>query len=58
MTEDSQSPGFNSSRIELDRFGLNAESLEGIYGSLPRNETTFDLKPEQVELQETLGEWQ
>ena len=47
--------GFDSRRLMLQRLGHDAEQLESIYGSVPRTEAHFDLKRDQIEIQETLG---
>ncbi|XP_045158360.2 tyrosine-protein kinase SYK-like [Mercenaria mercenaria] len=50
--------GFDSRRVTLQRLGMDADRLEDIYGSVPRTLAHFDLKPDQVDLQETLGSGQ
>lgn len=56
--QSSMAGGFDSRRLMLQRLGHDAEQLESIYGSVPRTEAHFDLKRDQIEIQETLGSGQ
>ncbi|XP_052774954.1 tyrosine-protein kinase SYK-like isoform X2 [Mya arenaria] len=50
-----QSAPFDSRRVTLKGLGVNADELEDIYGSVPRTLNDFDLKPNQIDLQDALG---
>lgn len=50
--------GFDSRRVTLQRLGMDANRLEDIYGSVPRTLAHFDLKKDQIELDEVLGSGQ
>ncbi|XP_052255888.1 tyrosine-protein kinase SYK-like isoform X2 [Dreissena polymorpha] len=47
--------GFDSRRVALKDLGMNPEDLEGIYGSLPRKLEDFELRRDQIDLQDQLG---
>ncbi|WAR24648.1 KSYK-like protein [Mya arenaria] len=50
-----ESAPFDSRRVTLKGLGVNADELEDIYGSVPRTLNDFDLKPNQIDLQDALG---
>lgn len=57
-TQNSSSIGFHSSRMTLQRYGVDADGLESIYGSVPRTLEHFELNKNQIDVQETLGSGQ
>jgi hypothetical protein len=43
--------------MTLQRYGVDADGLESIYGSVPRTLEHFELDKKQIDVQETLGKY-